>query len=507
VPEEYLENLKDLPVAEMMTTSIDALEPFGKGIAAVTIDQDWQSSVEYLQKAVEEDSTFAFAHWQLVILGINTNQSQVTNTALRNVMQYLYKLPERVQFVVKSVYYQLKKDQDKHVAVLKMMSELYPEDIIGLAMLAGQYTSEKRTEDAIAVYERILEIDPSRTETLRTIGRLYRNDGEFDKALDYYNQYASQYPTQVKSFTPIALIYKDMGEYDKATEYYDRALLIEPENVSVLCQLGQIDARLGNSDEALKKYQDALAIAKAPRDRQEIFAALATFYRAHGEMQKSFEYMKLEWAEEARVTSPVQSLLSELIEAHYYVKAGDRDKAFETVESVGGKIEPPYDEAVPLGYMYLYLEVEEPDSAEAALERLMSFIEGYKIETLRSNEYYGRGRIAELRGQYEEAIRYFEKRIEFSPRAVDTYRYIGRCYRNLGDLEKAETNLRKTLRIFPADPECLFELALVQADRGDRENALTTLQKVLTIWENADPEFEPAREAREKHAEWQSWKS
>ncbi len=507
VPEAYLENLKDLPVAEMMTTSDEALKDFGIGVQALTVDQDWTTAVESLLKAVEVDSTFAFAHWQLLIMGLNTNQSQIMATSSQKVIQYVYKLPERVQFIVKSVYYQLKKDTNKQVAVLKMMNELYPEDTIGLSMLAQQYATEKRTDEAIAVYERILEIDPSRSETLRTIGQLYRNEGEFDRALEYFNQYASLYPNQVNSFTPIAVIYRDMGEYDKSTEYYDKALLIEPGNVSVICQLGQIDARLGNYEQALTKYNEALGLAKAPRDRLEIYSSLATFYRDRGEMQKSFEYMILEWAEEGVVTSPVQSLLSELMEAHYYVKAGERDKAFEIVESVGAKIQAPYDEAVPLGYVYLYLEVEEPDSAEVAAERLMAFIEGYKLETLRGRVFDIQGRVAELRGRYEEAIGHFEKRLEHSPRAVDAYWRIGRCYHKLGDLDSAELNLQKNLKIFPVDPECLFDLALVQADKGERENARATLDKVLEIWANADPEFEPARKAREKLVEWQSWES
>jgi tetratricopeptide (TPR) repeat protein len=507
VPEDYLEDLKDLPVAEMMTTSTEALEAFGSGIAAVAIDQDWVKGVSDLQSAVAADSTFAFAHWQLMIMGLNTNQSQVTEASLSNAMQYLYKLPERIQFVIKSVYYQLKKDPVKQEAVLKMMCELYPEDILGPSMLAQQYAKERRTAEAIEQYEKIFEIDPSRSEILRTIGQMYRNDGEFDKALEYYTEYAELYPTQMRSFTPIAQIYRDQGDYDKAMQYYDKALLIEPENVSVLVQIGQIDALLGNFDEGLRKYNDALQRAKSPSDRLEALSSLSRYYRGRGQMQTSFEYMTREWAEEGKVTSPVQSLLSELMEAHFYVVGGEREKAFETVESVGRQIQAPYDEAVPLGYVFLYLEVEEPDSAEAALERLMAFIEGYKLETLRSLVYRARGEIAELRGDFKEAIVQFEKRIEATPRDYATFSDIGRCYRKLGDLSNAEANLRKTLRINPVHAECLYELALVQAEKGEREEALASLSKALDVWEPADPEFEPARKARDKLLEWQSWDS
>ncbi len=44
-------------------------------------------------------------------------------------------------------------------------------------------------------------------------------------------------------------------------------------------------------------------------------------------------------------------------------------------------------------------------------------------------------------------------------------------------------------------------MALVYADMGDREKALEHLQVSLDMWEDADPEFKLAQEARETLAE------
>ena len=47
-------------------------------------------------------------------------------------------------------------------------------------------------------------------------------------------------------------------------------------------------------------------------------------------------------------------------------------------------------------------------------------------------------------------------------------------------------------------------MALVQSERGNQEKALEHLKTALDVWQNADAEYEPAKLAREKLAEWQS---
>jgi tetratricopeptide (TPR) repeat protein len=157
-----------------------------------------------------------------------------------------------------------------------------------------------------------------------------------------------------------------------------------------------------------------------------------------------------------------------------------------------------------LGHVYLYLELEEPDSAEIALNRFKPFLEAYKVDDLPGMVYTAEGRIAEFREEFEEAIESFEKMIEFVPWSVRPYWLIGRCYRKLGELERAEEALEKVLKLYKMDPDCLYELALVYHEKGEIEKATKTLEKALSVWENAEPVYKPARMAREKLAEWTS---
>ena len=77
----------------------------------------------------------------------------------------------------------------------------------------------------------------------------------------------------------------------------------------------------------------------------------------------------------------------------------------------------------------------------------------------------------------------------------------GRVLRKMGRLDEAEAELGESLRYVPSLPGAHLELALVLEARGDTAGAVEHLESALAAWENADGDFEPAREARAKLAE------
>jgi len=150
----------------------------------------------------------------------------------------------------------------------------------------------------------------------------------------------------------------------------------------------------------------------------------------------------------------------------------------------------------------VYLELDQADSAEVYLQKLMPFIDAYQIEQLRQNVYFAQGRIAEIRGDYANAIENFEKQSAINPTEAFVHYLIGRCQRRLGDYASAEASLAKTLKIYPSDADALYELALLQSDKGEKEKAIASIEKALEVWKDADPVFKRAREARETLARW-----
>ena len=82
------------------------------------------------------------------------------------------------------------------------------------------------------------------------------------------------------------------------------------------------------------------------------------------------------------------------------------------------------------------------------------------------------------------------------PASVDLNTDIGRCYRLLGDFDMAESHLLENLARDPYDPMANLELGRVYSESGQHAEARERLEIALEVWADADPGYEPAREAR-----------
>ena len=83
--------------------------------------------------AVEKDPSFASAQSSLSGVLVYSNRAQEAVVANQRAMDNLYRLPERLQFVVRANHYSLTQDIEKAYAVIDMWAELYPEDQLALA--------------------------------------------------------------------------------------------------------------------------------------------------------------------------------------------------------------------------------------------------------------------------------------------------------------------------------------------------------------------------------------
>ena len=502
IPAQYIEEAKDLPVSELLTSSLPAYRSFVDAGYASWVEADWETSLGHLQGAVREDPQFAMAY--VLLFGVYTTLNDTENgeKALQDAMRLLYSLPERVQFQVKTIYYWLiRQDTEKALVAAGMYAELFPHDIQAHLMLAEFYGMKRERERAISALKRVLELDPGRVDALLGIGHLLESQGEFEAARDYYYKYADQAPTDPRSFLTLGDLDRLLGEHEAAQQQYEKALVIDPDNVVALTRVADVERELGRFPRALRGYDEALAASVTPEQRAQIYAALGSYYRLRGQPATAVDRMHLRWAELEKYRGPFSLLQLKLQDLDTYVIAGLTEAARDTLASIAGQLSPPFDVLLPLGQMEIYLELEDADSMEVAIAGLERFIEAFGIEDVRSLIVYAQGRILEIRGDCEQAIVSYRRTLELEPRETGPNRDIGRCSRKLGRLDEAEAHLKRVLDIHPFDPLAHYEITLVYADMGDREKALEHLGTALEVWSDADPAYKPAREARDKLAE------
>jgi serine/threonine protein kinase/tetratricopeptide (TPR) repeat protein len=500
IPEQHIKDVKDLPVSEIATASVQAFKSYIDGANAMVFERDWEKSLKSFEQSAAEDPTFVFSYFEIQQLAVYTNQREKREQAFNSLMQHLYKLPERQQYLVKSEYYAFKEDTEKQIAILKMMVDLSPEDIAGHGQLANLYSTTNQLDEALRELKRILEIDPGQKEVVLGIGSLYKQKGELEEALKYYEKYAAQFPEDVKSFAVIGDVYKTMGDFERAKSTFNKALLIEPENISVLIAMADIECALGNFEVSEKICQDALKKAKTSQDRTRVYESLSTVFETQGRFRKSLEYALLILDELRKSRPPFLALLSKINFLNKFIKAGQKDEAFKIVEEIKSQAAPPFDQLVPLAYLGIYITLEDLENATKALKDVESTPLSSMFENNRPNILKAQGRVHEMRGEYEQAITAYKKSLEYRPTDLGANIFIGRNYRKLKEFRKAEEYLKKNLKTSPFDPELHYELSLVYIDTKDKKKALEHLNIALNVWKNADPGLPEVDDARKRLA-------
>ncbi len=502
IPAQHIENVKDLPIAETMTGSLRALRAHVDGFRAWTVDEDWPAATRGFERAVTEDSSFASAYASLYAVYLAQNDLARAQAALTKALELSYKLPERSQFGLKSEYYYIvKEDVDRAQAVAAMHAELFPDDVQARQRLAGYYELRDQKDRAIAEYETILKLDPTRTDYRRRIGRIYQSMGRFEEARRNFERYAELHPTDHRSFVALADLHARMGDHERAKAEYERALLLESDNIDVMIAVAGNHFDLGEFTAAERQLDEALNAAKTLQQQANVYNALRSYNEGRGRMNEATRYLELEVVAQEKFQPPLSHLVQRMNHLDVYVKAGREDVALQTLEEIEAQVQAPFDGLLGFGAAMVFIELEDPDQLDAAVDALVAGIDRLGFEQLRYYSIYARGRALEFRGECQQAIVAFQTALELEPTYAEVNTDIGRCYRSLDDLARAEEHILQALKIHPHDAETLLEAARTLAAAGQTESALQHLNKALTVWENADAGFKPAREAHALLAE------
>jgi tetratricopeptide (TPR) repeat protein len=497
LPKMHIENAVDLPISEILTGSVSSLQHMYAGFNEYIFKENRDEGLGLIEKAVREDTTFAYAYIHLYVFYLYNNQTEESMKALQAVMKYIHKLPEQIQFGMKhAYYYQVKQDPQMSLELAKNWAELYPDDIQAHIILGLRYMMLEQKENELSAYKKILSLDPSQYEYLLQIGDIYKGQGRFKESLEYYQLYADEFPNNSKSFIQLGDLYRTYGDYEQAQSYYNKALLIEADDISIQLSLARINTELGNFNQAVKNYHDILEQCSSPVDRYEVYQRMENHYFLRGQLEKGIESMEHKMAEQEKYDAPINVLSNKIDAVKRYASAGKIDTALQLVEPFE-KLGPPLDHLASVGYLIYYLELEDMENIAKYLPVAEKHIEEKQLMLIQQLIFFARARLFELKGEYDPAIQEYTKVLDIEPANKSMHYEIGRCYRKQKDYREAEENLLEILSLHPCWPEELYELGLVYSEWGKEEKALEYLKRALSVWEKADPDYEPATRARE----------
>jgi tetratricopeptide (TPR) repeat protein len=503
----------DLPAAEQLSASREALEKWVAGNVAEGLSNDLETALVDLRAAVELDPSFARAHYEIARSHYRLGKTEDAKAAMRDVHKHQYRLSERDRFFVKGFAAHVDRDNDRSIASFETVAKLYPDDVAALGTLAAIYTESNRIADAIATYRRILEFDANEDWALKEIGDLHVAGHAYGDALDAYQRYAERHDDDAGIQFSIARLHQAQGELAAARETVEKASVLATDPIEPALLLSQIDLAAGEIAAAKGRLQEAEAEAGAPQDVARVLGARLSLLVWTGEIGEALALWPRVREVQMQITPPISVKLQEgFLVASLYGLLDRRAAAEAWIEDHVKGLDPPFDQFRDLYLLQLYTVVDDVDGIEAHLETSRETLRKFtsRPDSMATLDL-SKGRALELREDPAAAAAVYRSVLDTldsstlnlisSEVRVQALVFYAQASIDAGDLEAAAGSLEQALTTLPAHPGSNVQMARLERARGDLAAARRHLDVALTVWSDADPEYRTAKAARELAAE------
>jgi len=346
-----------------------------------------------------------------------------------------------------------------------------------LTLLARIEEQRGRVGAAREMYEKAIELDTGNVQAALGAARLVLLEGVYQDALARFqtvlgSEVAPGSPVDATG-KPRVVVEAKLGAaeallaMDKAADA--KKLLAdlttpEPVNANVEIWQGKVAAALGESQDAVRHFRNAIALDPTAIGA---YMALAIHYadtRRPGEAVA----VLVEAQKNVEITAEVRRLLGSA-----ELQRGRLDEAIEHFEAALDM--EPRDSSAEFGLAEAYRRKAMFAEAEASLarvEELDAKFPGLLLE---------RGRLAEARGDTEQAIAGYRAALAESPNDAALKSRLGAALVLEGELKEAEALLRDVLRVQPYSAEAEHFLGRVEFQRGEVEASRLRFERAARL--------------------------
>lgn len=353
--------------------------------------------------------------------------------------------------------------------------------------------SQGRIDDALLLYRLYLQRYPGDWVAQTSYARLLRMHGHIDQAIPMYRQLILQQPDDEALWIELATAYSAQGQWNSAIEAYEKAFAIDPARMlvsNINSEYGFTLVHAGNDARAAQVFSAMLGDPNRYPYGQRMLALLDMY---HGQYASAQHRMNLALAQ-------TKDLLGKA-RIHYMLAAiaegvGNRreeiaqlDQTLADFDRLGPK--------VIYGAMVgqAYARVGEIGKARAILDQIAP-IANDRIDDQMAYLALLKAEVATAQGDLNAALQFLKP--PSSNDSADVSRFtceaLAHLYQAMGNRDAAILWYSRFLRVgVPGwEPErywfeAEYTLAQNYEQKGDRVNALNTVNRLLDPWNNADP--------------------
>jgi TolB-like protein/Tfp pilus assembly protein PilF len=275
-------------------------------------EADIRKSIDFFQKAIDKDPTFALAYAGLAD-AYTTLPSYTNDTGLDS-------YPRARAAALKAL------ELDESLAE--------PHATLGTVFLEHEWNFS----DSEKEFKRAIELNPNYATAHHWYSEYLLAMGRKDEALAEIKRAQELDPLSLIINGIVGVVHSVRGEYDQAVAQLKKTIEMDPNFARAHLFLAEVYRDHGKFEEAIDEQEKHLTLLGLPREKAGTMAEeLRTEYRKSGE--KAYYRKLLEFIEEVRATNP--NLSPPLFEiAVIYERLGEPDKAFEFLEKSYAQHEP-----------------------------------------------------------------------------------------------------------------------------------------------------------------------
>ncbi|HEX6967026.1 MAG TPA: protein kinase [Gemmatimonadaceae bacterium] len=462
------------PLAQVTTSSLDALRKYAQGLHAIDAEGNYPKGEALLVEAVQLDSAFAMAYRKLgTVIGNAGGSATRRNDAFRQAYAHRDRLSNVERSLTDAAYYSY-----------------------------VEYDGPK----AIAAYQAVLDAQPDNAIALNNIGILYEDAREYATSAQYFRRSIQVRPEQSQSYENLVDVQTGVGDTAGARQTMAAMMARFPGNPQVALVRATVALHAGQYDSAAAFARQADRLR--PGDaviHDQVLGGLGLIALLHGQLRAGERYFH-----ERATLARQRGLSSEALKNDLAVAwddvwfrhaparglaRADALLASSTFDSLP-PLERPY-----LEFAGLYAEGGQPQRARALLAEMQTQVPArLRMDPYTESQWHDvLGRIALAEGKPDQAM------VEF--RASDkgacgdcALPQLARAYDLAGNADSALAIYGRYVNTpgmghKELDPMFIAgaykRVGELEEARGDRTHAAVAYAKLLQLWSNADPELQP----------------
>jgi len=306
------------------------------------------------------------------------------------------------------------------------------------------------------------ERQPNDPETHEAWANYYDAQNKLGEAMQETQQAISLDPNRAESYLLLALLQIRANQPDQAEANFKKAIGVDPKSLNAVLALGGFYQSHNRLPEAEQQFRQAIQIDPSngvPR------AALVRLLMQEGKRDQIVAFLQ-ETKRDLPNLHQGYTMLGD-----YYFATGDLDKAVAEYASLYH--DHSKDTQVKKNYIQILILKNQLDEAAKLNNEILKGRPG-DVDGL-----IFKGELQRLKNDPSGAVESLQSALHNEPDNAVAHYQLGLAYAQQGDVSRAESEWRESVRIRPELVDAQRALATLQISRGDYDNALQSAQQMI----------------------------